>query len=62
LEALDLEKKVILDTIKIAAYNAEEWLLEHLDRHYDDPRDIRQLLRILTSCRTQLCLYPGQRL
>lgn len=56
IEALDLEKKTIMDTIKIAAYNAEEWLLERLDHHYDDPRDIRQLLRIFAGLKGQLWL------
>lgn len=59
LEALDLEKKVIIDTIKIAAYNAEEWLLERLDRYYDDHRDIRQLLRIFTRLKGRLWLRNG---
>lgn len=59
-EALDLEKKTIMDTIKIATYNAEEWLLERLDHHYDDPRDIRQLLRIFAGLKGQLWLRHGQ--
>ncbi|MBM3143339.1 MAG: transposase [Chloroflexi bacterium] len=55
-EALDLEKKTIMDTIKIAAYNAEEWLLERLDHHYNDPRDVRQLLRIFAGLKGRLWL------
>jgi hypothetical protein len=54
LEGLNLEKKVIQDTVKMAAYNAEEWLLQRLNKHYDDPRDIRQVLRIFTGLRGQL--------
>jgi transposase len=60
LEALDLEKKTVVDTIKMGAYNAEEWLLERLDRYYDDPRDTRQVLRILTGLKGQLRLRDGQ--
>jgi hypothetical protein len=44
-DALDVEKKVLADTIKLAAYNAEAWLLERLERHYQDPRDGREVLR-----------------
>ncbi len=55
-----MEKKVILDTIKIAAYNAEEWLLERLDCHYDNLRDIRQLLRILTGLKGRLELRDSR--
>ena len=54
LEGLDLEKKVIMDTIKMAVYNAEEWLLQQLDDHYDDPRDIRQVLRTFTELKGRL--------
>jgi len=39
------EHKAIVDRIKITAYNAEEWLLEHLEQHYPNPNDIRDLLR-----------------
>jgi hypothetical protein len=44
-ETLRLEQKAIIDRIKIAAYNAEEWLLELLGRHYPNPHDARALLR-----------------
>jgi hypothetical protein len=40
-----LEQKAIIDRVKITAYNAEEWLLDRLLRHYSNPRDIRALLR-----------------
>ncbi len=59
LEGLDLEKKVIMDTVKMAAYNAEEWLLQRLNDYYDDPRDIRQVLRIFTGLKGQLRLRNG---
>jgi hypothetical protein len=39
------EHKAIVDRIKITAYNAEEWLLERLERHYPNSNDVRDLLR-----------------
>jgi len=42
---LRLEQKAIFDRIKMTAYNAEEWLLGLLVRHYPNPHDIRALLR-----------------
>lgn len=42
---LRLEQKAIIDRIKMTAYNAEEWLLELLIRHYPNPHDVRALLR-----------------
>jgi hypothetical protein len=39
------EHKAIVDRIKITAYNAEEWVLERLERHYSNPNDVRDLLR-----------------
>lgn len=54
LEGLDLEKKVIMDTTKMAAYNAEEWLLQRLNDYYDDHRDIRQVLRTFTGLKGRL--------
>ncbi len=44
-EVMRLEHKAIVDRIKIAAYNAEEWLLDRLIRHYPNPHDARDLLR-----------------
>jgi len=44
-EVMRLEQKAIIDRIKITAYNAEEWLLDRLLRHYPNPHDIRALLR-----------------
>lgn len=44
-EVLRGEHKAVVDRIKITAYNAEEWLLERLQRHYLHPDDIRDLLR-----------------
>lgn len=44
-EVMRLEHKAIVDRIKISAYNAEEWLLDRLIRHYPNPNDVRDLLR-----------------
>ncbi|MBI5955375.1 MAG: helix-turn-helix domain-containing protein [Chloroflexi bacterium] len=56
LDRLDLEKTALADTIKVAAYNAEAWLLERLDRYYQDPRDSREVLRILIRLKGRLWL------
>lgn len=42
---LRLEQKAIIDRVKMTAYNAEEWLLELLVRHYPNLHDARALLR-----------------
>jgi hypothetical protein len=39
------EAKAIVDRIKIATYNAEEWMLDRLVPHYDNHFDVRDLLR-----------------
>ncbi len=44
-QVMRLEQKAIIDRIKLTAYNAEEWLLDRLLRHYPNPHDIRALLR-----------------
>ena len=44
-EILELERKHLVDDIKLAAYNAELWLLERLVPHYHNPFDARDLLR-----------------
>ena len=49
-----------MDTIKIAAYNSEQWLLERLEHHYDNPRDILQVLQIFTQLRGRLELCDHQ--
>lgn len=40
-----LERKLITDVIKIAAYNAQSWLADRLARHYTNTNDVRDLLR-----------------
>jgi len=61
------EHKAIVDRVKITAYNAEEWLLERLERHYQNPNDVRDLLRSFaelpgdirtTSTGVTVTLYP----
>jgi hypothetical protein len=44
-EELRLEQKSLIDRVKIAAYNAEEWMLERLLIHYPNPHNARALLR-----------------
>ena len=44
-EVMKLEQNAMINRIKLTAYNAEEWLLERLVRHYQNSDDIRQLLR-----------------
>ena len=44
-EVLRLEQKAIMDRMKMAAYNAEEWLLDLLVQHYGNPHYVRALLR-----------------
>lgn len=51
---LKLEKKILVDTLKMQAYLAEDLLLERLSRHYDDPKDVHQVLQILARCPARL--------
>jgi transposase len=44
-EVMRLEAKHIIDRVKITAYNAEEWLLDRLVRHYPNRHDVRDLQR-----------------
>ena len=45
LEVTRREAKAVVDRVKLAAYNAEEWLLDRLVLHYPNPHDVRDLLR-----------------
>ena len=54
-----LEAKTIVDAIKIAAYNAEEWLLERLAHHYGNPHDIRDLLRSFAHLSGEITTTSG---
>jgi hypothetical protein len=40
-----LETKLIADTVKVAAYNAQSWLADRLARHYLNTNDLHDLLR-----------------
>jgi Transposase protein len=40
-----LERKLITDVVKIAAYNAQSWLADRLARHYANANDVHDLLR-----------------
>jgi hypothetical protein len=40
-----LERKLITDVVKIAAYNAQAWLAERLAHHYANSNDLYDLLR-----------------
>ena len=51
---LKLEKKILVDTLKMQAYLVEDLMVERLSRHYDDPKDIHQVLQILVRCPARL--------
>jgi hypothetical protein len=53
-EVLPGEHKAIVDRIKLTAYNAEEWLLDHLIRHYPNRNDVRDLLRSFAELSGQI--------
>ena len=40
-----MERKLIADVVKIAAYNAQSWLADRLARHYANTNDLHDLLR-----------------
>jgi len=56
---LRLEQKAIIDRVKMAAYNAEEWLLELLVRHYRNPHDVRALLRSFAQLGGEIRTTPA---
>ena len=58
-EVLRLEQKAIVDRIKMTAYNAEEWLLELLIRHYPNPHDVRALLRSFAELPGEIRTTPA---
>ena len=53
-DVLRLEQKAIVDRVKMTAYNAEEWLLDLLVRHYDNPHDVRDLLRSFAALQGEI--------
>jgi len=46
-EILYQEKKILVDSLKLLAYNAEEWLLDILAKEYTDFRDFRRVLLLI---------------
>ena len=46
-EILCQEKKMLVDSLKLLAYNAEEWLLDLLAKEYNDFRDFRRVLLLI---------------
>ena len=46
-EILYQEKKMLADSLKLLAYNAEEWLLDILSKKYNDYRDFRRVLLVI---------------
>jgi len=59
-QVLRLEQKAIVDRIKMTAYNAEEWLLELLVRHYPNPHDVRGLLRSFADLAGEIHTTPTE--
>lgn len=57
-QVLRLEQKAIIDRVKMTVYNAEEWLLDLLVRHYPNPHDVRALLRSFTELAGQIRTTP----
>lgn len=57
--ALNLERKYLLDNIKIATYNLNEMLLDVFAGCYDDPKDIRQILQMIIERGAYLHLVEG---
>lgn len=46
-EILYQEKKMLVDSLKLLAYNAEEWLLDILAKEYNNFRDFRRVLLLI---------------
>lgn len=53
-EVLRHEAKAIMDRVKICAYDAEEWMLDRLVRHYGNAHDVRALLRSFAELSGQM--------
>jgi hypothetical protein len=58
-EVMRHEAKALVDHIKIAAYNAEEWLLDRLVVHYPNHCDVRDLLRSFAELSGTIDTTPG---
>jgi hypothetical protein len=61
-QAPRLERKLIADVVKIAAYNAQSWLADHLARHYANTNDVYDLLRSFAYLSGTLVREPDGRL
>ena len=46
-QVLCQEKKVLVDSLKLLAYNAEEWLLDIVTKEYKNYRDFRRVLLLI---------------
>ncbi|MGZ3601818.1 MAG: putative transposase [Ktedonobacterales bacterium] len=53
-----LERKLITDVVKIAAYNAQSWLADRLARHYTNTNDVHDLLRSFAELSGTLTRQP----
>jgi hypothetical protein len=53
-----LERKLITDVVKIAAYNAQSWLADRLAHHYTNANDVNDLLRSFAELSGTLTLQP----
>ena len=57
-QAPRLERKLISDVVKIAAYNAQSWLADRLARHYANTNDLHDLLRSFADLSGTLTRQP----
>jgi hypothetical protein len=53
-----LERKLITDVVKMAAYNAQSWLADRLARHYTNTNDVHDLLRSFAHLSGTLICQP----
>lgn len=53
----DLEKKRIYDLVQMLAYNSREWLVDLFRPCYPDPRDVKQVLDMITKRPGYVKLY-----
>jgi transposase len=57
-ETPQLEPKLIADTVKLAAYNAQSWLADRLVHHYPHPGDLHDLLRAFAQLSGTMTRQP----
>jgi hypothetical protein len=53
-----LERKLIIDVVKMATYNAQSWLADRLARYYINTNDLRDLLRSVAELSGTLVHEP----